>query len=77
MDRFLLESPLIQELLEEKLREVRQAVLLRVLQARFGPVPQDLADRVRAIQDVEFLWSLLDPAVVSPDLDTFRAKLPS
>jgi hypothetical protein len=77
VDRLLLESPLVQEIIEEHLREERQSLLLDLLQDKFGPVPADLADRVRAIQDMELLRSLILATVVSPDLETFRAKLPS
>src|SRR2546430_1218299 len=39
----LLESPLIKEILAEKLRDV----ILDLLEARFGPVPPDVTKRLR------------------------------
>jgi hypothetical protein len=72
-----IESPLIQEFKEEFLREERQAAILGILHRRFGMVPEDLASRVRVLQDVELLRSLTLDAVDCADLDAFRAKLPA
>jgi hypothetical protein len=73
----IIESPLIQEILEERSREVHQGMLLRLLQKRFGQVPPEVADRVRAIQDIALLGSLMEAVVDSPDLESFRGQLPS
>jgi hypothetical protein len=73
----VIESPLIQELMEEREREVYHKATLAILQTRFGTIPADLSDRVRAIQDVSVLQSLHLAAAVSPDPDAFRAKLPA
>jgi hypothetical protein len=71
-----IESPLIQEILEELLREEHQTVILGILQRKFGAVPEDLNTFVRALQDAEILRSLVLEAAISTDLDAFRAKLP-
>jgi hypothetical protein len=72
-----IESPLIQEILEEQTRQDRQMILLDLYQVKFGPVPADITNRVRSILDLELLRSLICAVVVGNDLDAFRTKLPS
>jgi hypothetical protein len=71
----IIESPLIAELLRENTRDARQADLLRILKVRFVDVPEELAVRIRAIQDLDQLDALFAPAISCGDLDAFRAAL--
>ena len=67
----MIESPLIQELLAERVRKT----ILRILEARFGPVPQDMVTALEAVQDDTKLDDLIGYAATSSDLDAFRARL--
>jgi len=69
----MIESPLIQELVAEKMHEA----ILDVLEVRFGPVPQDLAAALQAIQEEQSLKELLKFAAGCGDLELFRAHLKS
>jgi len=73
----IVESPLIQEYVDERLREDRQAHVLEILRTKFGAVPPDVVAKVRAIQDVRQLSEFIPRAAVALDLDTFRSQLPS
>ena len=67
----MLEFPAIQEIVAE----TRQEMILTFLEARLGPVPQDLAVELRAIVDEEKLHHLTREAALCPDLDSFRAQM--
>jgi hypothetical protein len=67
----MIESPLIQELLAERM----QKDILRFLAARFGPIPQEVATSLQAIQNETKLEDLADWAGRCTDLEAFRAKL--
>ncbi len=69
----MIESPLIQELIAERMH----AAILDVLEVRFGPVPPDVAATVQAIQEDERLKELHKFAVGCGDLGLFRARLQS
>lgn len=71
----MIESPVLIELLQEREREVRQSDILAALRRRFGNVPDELASRVRGVQDISRLQGLLEIAVDCPSLDAFRAAL--
>jgi hypothetical protein len=73
----LIESPLIQEIVDEAKREQAHKDILQGLQERFGPVPEDLASHVRAIPDEQRLRLLLRHAWQCSDLGAFRAALPT
>ena len=49
--------------------------LLAVLRGRFGSVPEDLQQQIRAMTDADQLDMLLGAAGVVPDLGAFRAQL--
>lgn len=72
-----IESPLIQELVQELMAEQRHKDILRVLQERFGSVPQDIITALRAIRDDERLDQLTGWAVDSSDVEAFRQRLTS
>lgn len=69
----MIESPLIQELVVERMH----AWILDALEVRFGPVPQDIATAVQAIQDEKRLRELNKLVIGGADLKTFRARLQS
>jgi hypothetical protein len=69
----MIESPLIQELLAERMHKA----LLDFLGARFGSVPQDVETAIRAVEDESTLDELVRLAAVCPDLETFHARLRS
>jgi hypothetical protein len=75
----MIESPLIQELLEQRGKQVGNQVriqdILRVLTLRFGDLPAGFAEAVGVIPDDSALAELLDFAVVSPDLESFSHRL--
>lgn len=65
------ESPLIQELLTQR---VHKTITL-VLQGRFGPVPQDVTTALQAILEESKLDEIVGFSATCPDLDAFRARL--
>ena len=67
----MIESPLLQELLGE----CRQKDIVRVLKARFGPVPQDLSQKLQAIYDERVLDILFEFAAICPDLESVERHL--
>jgi predicted transposase YdaD len=69
--RAMIESPLIQELLAERMHKA----IGRVLTERFGTVLPEIGPALRAIQDETKLDELLGWAVRCPDLDAFRTRL--
>jgi hypothetical protein len=73
--RPMIESPLLDRILAQKERQTKQADILRVLKARFGSVPDDLAEKVRAINDLSRLEELLDFTANCHDLEAFRLRL--
>jgi hypothetical protein len=76
-------SPTIQKLKADAAREATftatvensRAIILRRLTKRFGPVSNELSERLRSIQDLQKLETLVDVAYDCTDLDTFRASL--
>jgi hypothetical protein len=72
-----IESPLIQEVVEEVVAQRVHKAILRVLATRFGSVPQDIEAAVRAVQDESRLDQLVDWTVLCPDLEAFRTRLAS
>jgi len=75
----MIESPLLKEIVDETraeaVAETKAEAILAVLRARLGPVPTELADAVRRMQNSATLDPLLDVAACCPDLDSFRAAL--
>ena len=71
----MIESPLIQELLEEAARNTAHKYILLTLEARFGPVPEDLAAHLHTVLDAPRLSHLNRLAAPCPDPETFRAAL--
>jgi hypothetical protein len=67
----MIESPLIQEIVVKE----RHKALLLFLEGRFGSVPADLAQAVRAVTKERRLDALMKYAGRCHDLEAFRAKL--
>jgi hypothetical protein len=63
------------ETTERVARETMQAAILRVLNQRFAPVPTELAEQLRALQDQQKLTDLLDLASTCANLQAFRSTL--
>ena len=72
-NRVMIESPLVKELVAG----ARQKDLRRFLTSRFGVVPQEILNAIRAITDEARLDELIDWAAQCPDLAAFRARLRS
>ena len=73
----MIESPLIEEVFGERLRKAKQDSILDFLQARFGAVPQGIADRLRAVHADKKLRALTKLAARCSDIEAFRRQLPS
>ena len=71
----MIESPLIQELMQEVVAERGHKYIVGVLEERFGSVPQDIITALGTIQEDERLGQLLRWAVRCPDLEAFRQRL--
>lgn len=69
--KIMIESPLIQELLAERMRQAIQ----KVLTGRFQSVPSELMTLLQAIQEETKLDELVVWAARCPDLESFRARL--
>ena len=67
----MIESLLIQELVAERMHKD----ILRVLNARLGPVPPEIATALEGIQNEAKLDELVDWASRSPSLEAFRSRL--
>ena len=71
----LLDSPVLQKLLAEREAETHRKSILIVLNARFGPLPEDLKTALQTIEDASKLDEFLESAATCPDLGAFRARL--
>jgi len=69
------ESPLIKEIVAENTQKARQEAILEFLQARFGPVPEEISGRLRQVRAQKKLKALIKHAARSPDLESFRRQL--
>ncbi len=71
----MIESPVLQRLLDETRQETRQNDILRILIARFRIAAPDLEAELNSIDDDDRLNELVDLAATCPDLDSFRKQL--
>jgi hypothetical protein len=71
----MIESPVLIELLNERERDVLHRLVLQLLQARLGPLPEGLAAQVRAVPALDRLEDLFRQAAICDNLDAFRARL--
>jgi hypothetical protein len=68
---------LAEERAEKRSRDELQKAILAFLRGKFSDVPEDVAAKVQAIQDMEHLHRLISLAGSCATLDAFRAQLPS
>jgi len=59
-----------------ELNTLRETVL-DVLDARFGVVPREMIDQIRAIDREEWLKNLHKEAILCPDIGSFSERMPS
>ena len=67
----MIESPLLQKMIAEKL----QGAIEEALKARFGTVPSDVSNLLRAILNEKKLTKLNGTAAKCTDMEAFRQKL--
>jgi hypothetical protein len=73
--RAVIESPWLNRILAQREQQARQTDVLHALQVRFKRVPDDLAVKVRAVEDATRLTDLLEFAIVCSDLEAFRVHV--
>jgi predicted transposase YdaD len=71
----MIESPLIQEMMAKTAVERLHKDILKVLNARFKPVPSEVTAAIKTIHEETKLDDLMDTALSCPDLEGFRARL--
>ena len=71
----MIESPVLQRLLQETKQKTRQETILRCLVARFRIVAADIEAELKSINDDERLNELFYLAATCSDLDSFRTQL--
>lgn len=71
----MIESPLLDRILAQKVRQTTQMNLLEFLESRFGKLPAPLAETIRSIVDEAHLNRLIRIAGTCSDLDAFRNHL--
>lgn len=74
-EELMVQFPIIEKIVGEATLRTRQEMILKFLEARFSPVPQDVDERVRQINDESRLNALVTHAARCADLDAFRAHL--
>lgn len=72
----MIESPLLQEITAKSRCEGMQKAILRMLQTRFGALPEGVAVGIQAVTDEPTLERLVDEALKSPDLVAFMINVP-
>jgi hypothetical protein len=67
-------SPLYQMGMAEKERQTKQAAIVSFLEARFGPVPEEVAAHVRTVADLDKLEQGIRLAAQCPSLTAFDKR---
>jgi hypothetical protein len=65
----MIESPFFNDLVAERMHKS----ILRILNKRFGPVAPELAAKIQLLENEEQLDTLLDHAVMCPNLSAFAS----
>jgi hypothetical protein len=73
----MIESPLIQELIDQAKQQLAHKFLLKTLETRFGAIPSEITAKVRAIVDEQKLDNLYGHALTCSDFESFRTHLES
>jgi hypothetical protein len=73
----MIESPLLQEILKQNVRETLRKTALEELESRFGPVPPAVAAQVNTVTDEERLRAVLRQAILCASLEDFQNFLAS
>lgn len=81
--KIVIESPLIQKIVDRATREARaetrqqtlKEAILRILEGRFGTIPEDVTAKVKAIHTDRKLREIHLRAALCPDLKAFCADL--
>ncbi len=73
----MIDSPLIQEVLQEVAAERSHETITAVLEGRFGSVPPQIVNQLRTILDAQKLLELARHAGTCPTLQAFQALLNS
>ncbi|MDP6115504.1 MAG: hypothetical protein QGG53_26895 [Planctomycetota bacterium] len=71
----MIESPLIQELVDEAVLSQKQKDILQILKVRFGDVPAEVSAKVEAKRALDELEPLFDASATAPSLDAFKERL--
>lgn len=71
----MIESPVLEKWFRQREAEKVRNLILKKLEARFGPTPAEVVAGVRLVADETRLEALLDAAYASSTLDDFRAAL--
>ena len=70
----MIESPLLEEFVADRVRAMAQRNILAVLETRFGGIPQDLAEQIQSVADEDRLTDLVRKAASCADLEVFRRE---
>jgi hypothetical protein len=70
------DSPLLQKWLEEQACATTQKDIVLILKARFKAVPEELAARIRSVNDLQKLKKAVTLAARCTSLDAFRKRFP-
>lgn len=67
-------SPLYQHWMQEERRATNQAAIVRVLEARFGAVPEELGATIRSVSDLDKLEQAITLAAKCSSLEQFQKR---
>jgi hypothetical protein len=73
--QLMIESPLIQELFDERDVQTRREAILDFLTGRFGTVDAETKNALQALTDPQRVKELVKWAGQCPDLNAFRQRL--
>lgn len=71
----MIESPLLKQIVDEATQEARQQAILQFPESKFGAVPPEITEKVRAASDEARLGELTRAAARCATLDEFATNL--